>query len=79
MGQQWEVDLCSERVKGLRMSESLCAHAHVPKLSRRIHLFDCKTHEPTQSELVYLLQVLACVGPIVYLAIFLTWNMTVKS
>lgn len=40
------------RVKGLRMSESLCAHAHVPKLSRRIYLFDCKTCEPTQSELV---------------------------
>lgn len=51
-GKQWEVNLCSETAKGLRMSESLCAHAHVLKLSRRIHLFDCKTHEPTQSELV---------------------------
>lgn len=78
MEQQWEVNLCSERVKGLRMSESLCSDAHVPKLSRRIHLFDCKTHEPTQSEIVWFLQVLMCVGPIAYLAIFLTWNMSVK-
>lgn len=42
----------SERMSEERMSESLCADAHVSKLSRRIHLSDCKTHEPIQSELV---------------------------